>query len=212
MTNPNKRDRELVERLCKLTAMSPTEIAREAGLAASTLTRVAHGHTDYRLSAPTIDKLKARFPQYFGDVSEIPDEPRTDYVEVEVLPSYAGMGGGGFGDGEPGRALVPRKLVFEQLRATPGDLLLIDVRGDSMMPEFIHGDQLLVDRRDSDPTQPGPFALWDGDSYVVKLVERLATRRGWVRVFSANERYTPYEVSTEELRILGRPVWLGRTL
>jgi phage repressor protein C with HTH and peptisase S24 domain len=212
MSNPNIRDRELIERLVRQTGKSPTEIARIAGIAASTLTRVAHGKTEHRLSQPTIEKLQASFPALFGDISDIPDDPQSSYVEVETLPSYAGMGGGGYGEGEPGRALVARQLVFERLRATPRDLLLIDVRGESMSPDFVHGDQLLVDRRDKDPSQPGPFALWDGDTYVVKLVERIPLRRGWFRVFSANDRYSAYEVGEDDIRILGRPVWLGRAL
>src|SRR3546814_18999489 len=81
---------------------------------------------------------------------------------------------------------------LDDLRAKPADLLLIDVRGDSMMPDFLHGDQILVDKRDRDPRQPGPFALWDGEGYVVKLVERVPQRKGWYRIFSANNRYTPY--------------------
>lgn len=77
---------------------------------------------------------------------------------------------------------------------------------------YLHGDQILVDRRDRDPTQPGPFALFDGDTYVVKLVERVPLQRGWLRIFSANDRYTEYQVAEDETRLIGRPVWLGRAL
>src|SRR3546814_11932327 len=75
-----------------------------------------------------------------------------------------------------------------------------------MMPDFLHGDQILVDKRDRDPRQPGPFALWDGEGYVVKLVERVPQRKGWYRIFSANNRYTPYDVEETETTIMGRPV------
>src|SRR3546814_3748103 len=55
----------------------------------------------------------------------------------------------------------------------PGDFVLITVRGDSMEPDFRHGDQLLCDKRDRSPAQPGPFAIWDGEwgEYVLKNVE-----------------------------------------
>src|SRR3546814_2573323 len=75
------------------------------------------------------------------------------------------MGGGGTGEGDRETALISRTLIEDDLRAKPADLLLIDVRGDSMMPDFLHGDQILVDKRDRDPRQPGPFALWDGEGY-----------------------------------------------
>lgn len=138
--------------------------------------------------------------------------PQIDYVEVEVLPTFAGMGGGGTGDGDRAVALISRALIIDELRGKPSDFLLIDVRGDSMEPDFWHGDQILVDKRDTSPAQPGPFALWDGDwgEYVVKNVER--ARSGTVRIFSSNGKYTSEQTPTETTRIIGRPVWFGRRL
>src|SRR4051812_42788766 len=101
MASPNSRDRELIERLVRHTGKSASAVAKMAGLAASTLTRVAHGKTDHRLSVPTLEALQAKFPELFGDLSDIPDAPEETYVEVEVLPSFAGAGGGGYGEGEP---------------------------------------------------------------------------------------------------------------
>lgn len=139
-------------------------------------------------------------------------DPQIEYVEIEVLPTFAGMGGGGTGDGDREIALVPRALVVDILRGQPGDFLLINVRGDSMEPDFRHGDQILVDKRDTSPAQPGPFALWDGDwgEYVVKNVER--ARTGEVRIFSSNPKYSQDSAPAEETRIIGRPVWFGRRL
>ena len=122
------------------------------------------------------------------------------------------MGGGGNGDGDRVTALLPRALIEDDLRAKPEDLLMIDVRGDSMEPDFHHGDQILVDRRDRNPAQPGVFALFDGDAYVVKLVERVPRQKGVYRVFSANARYTAAEYPEEEITIMGRPVWFARRL
>ena len=140
------------------------------------------------------------------------DAGQRDYMPIAILPSFAGMGGGGNGEGDSETGLVPRSLVVNELRAQAKDLLLIDVRGDSMVPDFQHGDQILVDCRDRDPIQPGVFALWDGDAYVIKLVERVPQRRGFYRVFSANARYSAYEVNEQDIRIMGRPVWFARRL
>jgi transcriptional regulator with XRE-family HTH domain len=141
-----------------------------------------------------------------------PSDAGTEYLEVDVLPTFGGMGGGGTGEGEATLALLPRVLVEDQLRGKPKDFLLIEVRGDSMIPEFLHGDQILIDRRDVNPRQPGPFALFDGDGIVIKLVERIPGRRDHYRIFSANARYSEYEVQEESVRILGRPVWFARRL
>lgn len=211
MQSAHQRDKEMLIALATHLDKNFTTIAKEIGVAVTTLTRVGNGKRPGRLSVDTIEKLKAHYPDYFGDTEDMAADP--DYVEIEVLPSFAGMGGGGTGEGEPGRALLSRQLIEERLRGQPGDFILIDVRGDSMVDAgYLHGDQILCDRRDKDPTQSGPFALYDGDAYVVKLVERVPGRRGWLRIFSANQRYTEYEREENEARLIGRPVWLGRAL
>ena len=209
MGRGNEADVRLIERIVEYADMSVSAIATKAGLSPSTLLRVAKGEAGWRLKPATLDALRLAFPKVFESEEE---GELSRYLQVEVLPSFAGMGGGGTGEGDSEVALVPRRLIEERLRAQAGDLLMIEVRGDSMRPDFEHGDQILVDRRDCNPTQPGPFALFDGDAYVVKLVEKLQSKKGWLRVFSVNDRYSPYEVPEGELKIIGRPVWYARCL
>ncbi len=208
-------DKDLIAALSEWAGTSASEVARKAGLAVSTLTRPLNQPVKHRLSLTTLAKLKETYPTFpgFGLHPEQATPPADqDYVPIDVLPTYAGAGGGGTGDGDQETALVARALIVEILRGKPGDFLIINIRGDSMEPDFHHGDQLLVDRRDTSPAQPGPFAIWDGDwgEYVVKNVERVAG--GEVRVFSSNAKYSPKLVDAEETRIIGRPVWFGRRL
>lgn len=208
-------DIEMVQSLLRFTGLRASNVADLIGVANTTINRFANGSAKNRLARETVARLREKFPDFPGFISD-PDQPaidpRRDYVPIEILPSYAGMGGGGTGDGQPEFGMVPRRMVEDELRAKPSDLLLIDVRGDSMSPDFHHGDQILVDRRDRNPIQPGPFALFDGDGYVIKLVERVPGRRGFYRVFSVNDRYSPYEIEESEQTIMGRPVWFGRRL
>jgi phage repressor protein C with HTH and peptisase S24 domain len=208
-------DKDLIEALCDWAGKSASEVAKSAGLTPSTLTRPLNQPVKHRLSIPTLAKLRARYPAFpgFRQQLDLPDlETGPGYVDIAVMPSYGGMGGGGTGEGSRLTAKLPRALIEDELRGRPTDFELIDVRGDSMMPDFHHGDQILVDKRDRDPRQPGAFALWDEDGYVVKLVERVPQRRGWYRIFSANDRYTPYEIEETETTIMGRPVWFARRL
>lgn len=208
-------DRELIEALVAYSGKSASAIAREAGVAVSTLTRPLNHEVDYELSKKTIDKLRRAFPKFpgFRAFADLPiQRSDIDYLKVNVLPTFAGMGGGGNGDDDEGSALVPRALIEDVLRGRPSDFLLINVRGDSMEPDFQHDDQILVDCRDVSPSQPGYFALWDGEwgEYVVKNVER--SRGGEIRIFSSNPKYKAECVDAETTRIIGRPVWFARQL
>lgn len=169
---------------------------------------------------PALLDLIAKYEVIRGETAEVSRRSQLgeieaglvmDYVSVEVLPTYAGMGGGGSGEGDTVTALLPRSLVLEELRAKPSDLLVINVRGDSMEPLFHHGDQLVIDKRDKNPVQPGPFALWFDDGYVVKNVERVR-KTGRYRIFSSNPTYSPDEADPEDVTIMGRPVWYARRL
>lgn len=210
-----KTDRELIEDLVEWTGLTVSAIAKKARLAVTTLTRPANRDVNHKLSLPTLMKLRSTFPDFPGFGGEGDAQVAVvdrSYLPVNVLPSFAGMGGGGTADDDFPTALISRSLIEDELRAKPSDLILIDVRGDSMEPDFKHGDQILVDRRDRDPRQPGPFALFDGEGYVVKLVERVPGKKGFYRVFSANSRYSDYEIEEEEHSIMGRPVWFARRL
>lgn len=151
-------------------------------------------------------------PAHIGNTPEQPERPpELDYVAVDILPTFAGMGGGGTGDADRETALVSRRLVEDELRAKPVDLLVINVRGNSMEPMFHHGDQLIIDRRDRSPTQPGPFALLYDDGYVIKNVAWIE-KRSKLRVSSSNPEFGPEDFDPEEVQIMGRPVWFARRL
>ena len=187
------------------------ELAEMYGLDADQIRAVATGEADtFTLIEPPVgESHHKRF-----DKAEEDFEAGTlvDYVAVAIMPTYAGMGGGGTGDGEQETALLSRRLVEDELGVRAADVLLVNVRGNSMEPLFFHGDQLLIDKRDNSPTQPGPFAIRHGDEYVVKNV-RWVDKRSRLRVWSQNEAIGGEEFyDPEEVEFIGRPVWFARRL
>lgn len=212
-------DAEAIVQALKRARVPHERIALAIGRDRTVATKMLAGTRSVK--AAEVEPLTALLKEFdglhIGNSSDIPEvDLHQDYVEVGVLPTFAGMGGGGTGEGETEVALIPRSLVVHELRASPTDLLLINVRGDSMLnPEtgrgFAHGDQLLIDRRDINPRQPGPFALWHDDGYVVKNVEIIRST-GKLRIFSNNPAYSPDEADPEEVKIMGRPVWFARRL
>jgi hypothetical protein len=202
---------ELLEKL-RAARVTHEEIAEALGRSRSVATKLMAG--DRTLKANEIAPLLALLDSRRATPGAA--APSEDYVEVDLLPVGAGMGGPGIIDGELDNTTLPqvqisRALIEDRLRGRAGDFILIDVRGDSMQPDFADGDQLLCDRRDTNPAQPGPFALWDGDGYVVKNVERIGMK---LRIFSTNQKYRErmIEHDDEPIHIIGRPVWFARSL
>lgn len=141
-----------------------------------------------------------------------------DYVPVREALAHFGAGGGGNndieGDGLGAPVLLPRDLIERDLRGVPEDFVVADVEGQSMEPVLMSGDRVLIDRRKTNPSQAGLFALWDGYGLVIKWLDRI--RDGddppRLRVLSENARFAPYEVTADEISILGRVVWFARRL
>ena len=206
---------QIVETLRRL-GIRHEEIATAIGRERTAATKMMNGQRAVQFSE--VEPLLELIRQHGGDpgnITTMPDLPPVDpsiaYVSVEVLPTFAGMGGRGTGDGDPEVALVSRRLVEDELRARPADLLLVNGRGPSMEPLFLHGDQLLIDTRDKSPTQPGPFALLFSDGYAIKDVAWVE-RRTLLRISSRNGEYPEEVLTPEEVQIIGRPVWFARRL
>jgi hypothetical protein len=220
MADPDRR--ESFRAWMRANDTTTAKVAKRAGVPATTLydflkgeTQTLRGDTERKIAKAYRLDVEVMFggaapADHLGNTPDLlPPDPAQDYVTVEVLPTFAGMGGGGTGDADQVRALLPRALIEDDLRGRAEDFLLINLRGNSMVPDFHHGDQVVIDKRDRNPVQPGPFALWDGDGYVVKNVER---RRGKYRVFSSNKDYSEIEYEPDDVQIMGRTVWYARRL
>jgi len=171
---------EAIEILSRLDALDlkQRDLAAALDLSENKLSKVRAGERQMKAgevlrAREWLDNAESR--EGYVEQPDLPDHPADRaYVIIEALPTFVGAGGGGTREADREKVLVPRSLIVDELRGKPEDFLLIDIRGDSMEPDFRHGDQLLVDRHDLSPAQPGPFALWDGEwgEYVVKNVER----------------------------------------
>ncbi|MCD8522594.1 MAG: S26 family signal peptidase [Saccharospirillaceae bacterium] len=109
-----------------------------------------------------------------------------------------------------------REWISQTLNATPADLYLINVQGESMTPTLHPGDVILVDRRNGENiTTDGIYVIRMGDSLLVKRIQRLPGQK--LRISSDNPAYQPFELkideaASDELAIIGRVVWSGRRM
>ncbi|WP_215754232.1 S24 family peptidase [Acetobacter sp. P5B1] len=93
-------------------------------------------------------------------------------------------------------------------------LAIIQVRGDSMEPDYHSGERVLIDLSHKIPSPPGIYVVWDGLGIVMKRLEVVFGSSDPVRVkiSSINPAYDSYERPLEDLSISGRVVakWMWK--
>jgi phage repressor protein C with HTH and peptisase S24 domain len=94
-----------------------------------------------------------------------------------------------------------------------GQLSMIRVEGDSMVPTLSDGDEIMVDRGDSaERLRDGIYVLRIDDALVVKRVARNPAKRS-ISVRSDNEAYPSWpDCDPAAVDVVGRVVWVGRRL
>ncbi|RBM06771.1 S24 family peptidase [Novacetimonas cocois] len=138
--------------------------------------------------------------------------------EYDITP-HAGSGAiveetaSGSGESHPSVAAwhMPRAFV-ENYVSDPSSLAIIRVSGNSMEPDFMAGDRVLVDTAHRVPSPDGVYVLWNGLGVVLKqlmLVPHSNPPR--IRIISVNQTYPMDEVNAEDLvingRVVGKWVW-----
>ena len=104
-------------------------------------------------------------------------------------------------------------LIRHEFRARSEDLRIITVDGDSMEPVLSSSDRILIDVSLTVPVPPGIFVIWDSMGLVAKRIEHVPhSEPPTVVLKSLNPEYDSYERSVEDLRVVGRAVWVSRRL
>lgn len=193
--------------------ISTSELATRAGVSSTTLTRPlnAQGNHPFSISRRTLEKIRdATGIPFPGEVAQPTPKPDA-LVQVKVFDVTASAGHG---------ALVEAEQVVDEVGfspnyirsmtvAKPNDLSIIGVKGDSMEPTLLDGDQVLVDMSKRSLDFDGLFVLRYGDALHVKRVGR-HRQRGFVTITSDNDQYRQIEAGYDEVDVIGRVLWFGR--
>lgn len=132
--------------------------------------------------------------------------------KLDVQPS-AGPGGSVDSEVTLSHYGFDRRWLRQISGGRPETLSIVRVRGDSMAPTLIDGDDILVDRMESG------FDLRDG-IHVLQLDGALLVKRialgpssGLLTVTSDNPTYPSWRnLEAKDIYIVGRVVWAGRKL
>lgn len=98
-------------------------------------------------------------------------------------------------------------------KGNPDDMVLMKVCGDSMEPDFHHGDMVLVDRGKTQIYGHAIYAMGINEEIYIKQVETLPG--GTLVLRSRNPEYEPIRVDlrgdlADSVRVIGRVIWCCR--
>lgn len=211
-----EQDRRLLQALCDFAGLTPSRLAMEAGLAATTILRPFNGTTTSRLSAPTLQKLQERFPEFtawadYGVVLAPPTVP-ADLVEIKEIDLKYGMGASYLDIPVTSeRRLFSRSWLRNFTNSPPEALFWATGDGDSMEPTIRAGEIFLIDTSHRTPRMTdGIWALALGE---IGMVKRLSFQGGgFIELHSDNPLVRPVPVSEDELHIVGRVIAVVRRL
>lgn len=144
----------------------------------------------------------------------VDDRSRCD-VDLIMIPMVEARLSAGTGSletsGEIERTYAFRS-DFLHRKGNPDDMVLMRVGGDSMQPEIMDKDIVLLDQGKRD-LRPGPiFAVGFEDAIYLKRVDKLP---GKIILKSANPAYAPVELDIREqngesFHVIGQVIWCGR--
>ncbi|OHX12299.1 LexA family transcriptional regulator [Chromobacterium sphagni] len=150
-----------------------------------------------------------------GDEHFVPEGVHEEFC---FIPRYNLRASAGFGTSAAGEQPMfymafRRYWVKNYLNASPRDLAVISVKGDSMSGVLEDRDTILINTVERNPGE-GLFVIRIGDDIFVKQLQRLPG--GALQVKSANPLYETFTVdlarTSGEFEVIGRVVWFGRQI
>lgn len=142
------------------------------------------------------------------DVAEADDQ---DMVEIEEIDLAYGLGWTYADVHVEVRQHRVARAFLESITSTPAKMLTIARGlGDSMTPTLQDGDMVIIDR--SQRTIREQDAIWAMTIGDIAMIKRVRIRGERVMILSDNERVPLDEAHHEEIRIVGRVIFIGRKL
>jgi phage repressor protein C with HTH and peptisase S24 domain len=207
------------------TGKSLSAIARDAGVASTTLTRPVN-NADHKFSVKqaTLEAVERvtgisfdgfrtghnTFPERLEVGDATPDNK-------ELIPVYdvvvsAGHGAVAEYEAQTHSLAFPPDYLKRLTSSSPGNLSIISVKGESMEPTLLDDDIVLLDASKTNLSYDGLFVLRFDDALHVKRIGR-SPKRGHITIISDNrDLYPPMEATISDVQAIGKVLWYGRKI
>lgn len=134
-----------------------------------------------------------------------------NFVFIPMVSGKISAGSGLEPDNEIDMAVAFRKEWILR-KGGPGNMSVIRIQGDSMVPTLQSGDLVLVNHRACSVTvNGGIYAIAVQDEIMIKRIV-ISVPDGKLRVISDNKNYPEFAVDQNTIIINGKVIWYSRDL
>ncbi len=133
-----------------------------------------------------------------------------EFRQVPKVKARLCAGGGSFEVGSEIEEYYSFRKDWLSRKGVAEKMVLLDIFGNSMEPEFREGDTVLIDESQKDVLAGAVYAVGIDDTIMVKRVEKHP--KGLV-LLSDNTKYKPIYMENEDIsrvRIIGKALWVCR--
>lgn len=208
-----------IRRLREDKDISQEELARRCGYSSrSTISKIEKGERNLTGDKIQViaDVLGVR-PSYLMDGEE-PSSLRAPEVteDTVIFPVIGEIAAGydypAYEDWSGETVEIPKSYLHGRSR---DDFFVLSVKGDSMYPQYMDGDKVLI-LKQSTMNRSGEIGaiIYDGDMATLKKIEYV-DGEDWVKLIPINPEYTPKTIRNEDLEqchVLGIPRLLVREI
>ena len=134
------------------------------------------------------------------------DRTNIELAKIEYFPDVylsAGYGVEVYDEYSETIVIDERFLMSERgMRVNPKNCKMVRVSGNSMFPEYHHGDRVIIDESDTNLTDGQIYAFrYDGQCYV-KEIHRAGNK---IKCISVNKEYEPFYIERDvDFKVFGR--------
>lgn len=153
------------------------------------------------------EELKALAKTLCITVEEITgNKPNDDYISLNFYPEVYLSAGYGVTviDEAPEKIVIDSRLLVSDkgIRVNPELCEVVMISGNSMSPEYRHGDRVIIDRGDTELADGHIYAFrYKGQCYV-KEINLLGNK---IKCLSINKEYDPFYIDeNEDFQVFGR--------
>lgn len=135
-----------------------------------------------------------------------------DLILIPMVEARLSAGQGSLQTGGNSERSYAFRSDFLHRKGNPQDMVLMRVEGDSMQPEIMHNDVVLIDQSKTQIRLGRIFAVGFEEAIYLKRIDMLP---GKVILKSANPAYPPVELDIRDqqgdsFRVIGQVLWSGR--